>query len=251
MTSSYDVGRDKILKNLEYLKWKRVPQQALDMARSRDPGEGTLLSELFLQTKSKRPGLKHLEPGVMSSILAGGMLGTGVGYGAGAVASMFTPEDWDKEKLKRNAAIAGGLIGTVPGLQWGALNLFANKPFFSNDFAKNASDSGLFAFNVDDFTSTVWNDSRVAKRLDPQEQAALTGFVTGAANLPGKPTGNSYVTPLDMGRMALGMGSGYMAGAFAGRAIGSLMGMPEEKQEKLKNIGMWAGLAKSLVPILF
>lgn len=241
----------EIQKHLDYLKWKQVPARAAELARTYKPGKGTLLSELFLQTKSERPLLKHMEPGVMSSILAGGMLGAGLGYGGATLASSFLPEDWDKEKLKRNAAVVGGLAGTLPGVQWGSLNLFANKPFFSNDLLKSSADSGLFSFNVDDFTSTVWNDSRVANRLLPQEQAALTGFVTGAANLPGKPTGNSYVTPLDMGRMALGMGSGYLSGAFVGRALGALMGMPTETQDKLKNIGMWAGVAKSMVPILF
>ena len=51
--------------------------------------------------------------------------------------------------------------------------------------------------------------------------------------------------------MAAGMGSGYMSGALVGKALGTMMGMPQERQEQLKSTGLWAGMIANLVPIAF
>ena len=53
-----------------------------------------------------------------------------------------------------------------------------------------------------------------------------------------------------MGRMAVGMGSGYLSGALVGKSPGALTGMPDSAQDELKSVGLWAGIAKSLVPAL-
>jgi hypothetical protein len=56
---------------------------------------------------------------------------------------------------------------------------------------------------------------------------------------------------MDVGRMAAGMGSGYLSGALVGKALGLMMGMPESTQDKLKNTGMFAGIVANMVPIAF
>ena len=109
---------------------------------------------------------------------------------------------------------------------------------------------GFDPIPVDEFNRVIWNDPRVANPLTPATRAAATGLVTGAANLPGKRDAR-FVTPLDVGRMAAGMGSGYVSGALVGKALGVMMGMPDSTQEHLKNTGMWAGLVSNLVPIAF
>lgn len=214
-------------------------------------GDGSIVSDLLLQTPSDLPLLQHIKPTPLASILAGAALGGGVGYlGASALGSVL-PRNWDKKRLRRNAAVFGALAGSAPGLEWGILNRFADEPFNSDAFLKESSLSGLFnTIDVSSFNDTVWNDPRVANRLNPPTQAMLTGFVTGAANLPGKRTSSDVVTPLDMGRMAVGMGSGYASGVLVGKALGALTGMPEPAQDRLKSVGLWAGIAKSLVPSL-
>jgi hypothetical protein len=56
---------------------------------------------------------------------------------------------------------------------------------------------------------------------------------------------------MDMGRMAAGMGSGYLSGALVGKGLGLLFGMPESTQERLKETGMFAGVISNLVPVAF
>ncbi len=81
-------------------------------------------------------------------------------------------------------------------------------------------------------------------------QAAASGVVTGAANLPGK-FNSSLVTPLDMGRMAAGMGSGYLSGMLVGKGLGLLFGLPPKVEDTLKRTGVWAGVVKTLIPKIF
>jgi hypothetical protein len=104
--------------------------------------------------------------------------------------------------------------------------------------------------DVDKFINDIWHDPGLSGPLTPREQAAVTGLVAGAANLPGK-SNNQFVTPMDIGRMAAGMGAGYLSGMLVGKALGALAGMPEQTQNTLKNTGMYAGLISDLIPIAF
>jgi hypothetical protein len=103
---------------------------------------------------------------------------------------------------------------------------------------------------VNAFNSTINSDPRVRNRLDPAMRAAATGLITSSAHLPGKRS-TRFVTPMDVGRMAAGMGSGYLSGALVGKALGVMMGMPESTQNRLKNTGMFAGVVANMVPIAF
>ena len=118
----------------------------------------------------------------------------------------------------------------------------------------SAITSGLMRpplIDVEQFTWDIYNDPRVAGPLTMPEQAAAAGVMAGAANLPGKLPGSRFVTPMDIGRMAAGMGSGYVSGALAGKALGVLAGMPDSTQNLLKNTGMWVGVLKNVLPIIF
>jgi hypothetical protein len=112
--------------------------------------------------------------------------------------------------------------------------------------------SGLIgpAIDVDQFTQTVWNDPRVAGPLGPRMSAAATGLINSAAHVPGKYS-PEFVTPMDVARIAAGMGSGYLSGMLVGKALGLLTGMPDKSQERLKSTGMYAGLIANLIPIAF
>jgi hypothetical protein len=106
------------------------------------------------------------------------------------------------------------------------------------------------SINVDAFNRVLWTDPRVGGQLSPLTRGAATGLMTAAANLPGK-LQTKFVTPFDVGRIAAGMGSGYLSGAIVGKGLGLLMGMPQDTQEKLKNTGMFAGIVANLVPMAF
>jgi hypothetical protein len=113
--------------------------------------------------------------------------------------------------------------------------------------------TGLYGapFDPEEFNEMLWQDTRITNRLPNNYQAAASGLVTGAANLPNKSGPSSFVTPMDMARMTAGMGTGYMSGLFVGKVLGGLMGLPESTQETLKNTGMYAGLLRSVIPIAF
>jgi hypothetical protein len=104
--------------------------------------------------------------------------------------------------------------------------------------------------DIDKFIHDVWEDPRVAGPLSRREQAAATGLLYGAANLPGK-RNTQIVTPFDVARMAAGMGTGYLSGMLVGKALGIMSGMPDKTQDTLKTTGMYAGLIANLVPLVF
>jgi hypothetical protein len=114
----------------------------------------------------------------------------------------------------------------------------------------SSSGLGFSAIPVDRFNRMIWDDPRVSNPMDIQTQAAASGLITGAAHLSGR-RGTKFVTPMDVGRMAAGMGTGFLSGALVGKALGLMMGMPPSTQKLLKNTGMWAGLVTNLVPIAF
>lgn len=206
------------------------------------------------------------KPHAMTNALLGGLAGAGLGYGAASLAGTILPADWNKKRLRWLGAIGGAGLGAAPGLSMGLVNLGAGLPF--NDARmwqpgynvadadaihermkqSQVSDSGL-SFDSQEFEDMIWKDPRVAKQLDPQVQAGAAGLVSGAAALRGDPGG--WVTPIDIARIAAGMGVGYTSGALVGGALGLMMGMPERTQEQLKQTGFWAGALSKIVPIAF
>jgi hypothetical protein len=102
---------------------------------------------------------------------------------------------------------------------------------------------------IDSLNHSLFNDPRVSSTLSMPMRAATSGLVETAWRQGG--SGPRFVTPADMAMVAAGMGSGYLSGAIVGKALGALLGTSEETQDKLKNIGLWSGVVKNVVPILF
>jgi hypothetical protein len=223
-------------------------------------------------------------PSPLLGTLVGGLAGAGIGYGLGALGESVMPRTWERGKLRRTLALVGGGLGASPGAMLAYSNFASGKPvndmtgitnksydvgeamkvrqtqldsepltFKYSPIPKQGallSGSGVFGgFDQDEFNNVVWSDPRISKRLPPEVLAAASGLVTGAANLPGKTT--RLVTPADIGRMAVGMGAGYLSGMLVGKGLGVLMGMPDKTQEKFKETGMWAGAINALVPVAF
>ena len=260
-----------------------------------------------------KPGVIPTAPNPLVSGLATGLLGAGLGYGAGWLGEQLMPKRWEKGKLRRNLAIMGGLAGAAPSAIWALNNVDmgkhwnsgesmantripdtadAHKPWTLNQetgdmdlnmnywsprslhtmpeleqfagkevasairesFEKQAfmAQTGLNRewppVNVPNFHAAVNFDPRVRNRLSPWERAAATTLAAGGSALEG---GTKLVSPATIGRIAAGMGSGYLSGALVGGVLGALTGMPADTQERLKNTGMWAGAISNILPLAF
>ena len=62
------------------------------------------------------------KPPHLQGMLGGGLLGAGLGYGAGYLGSKVLPRSWDRNRLPRTTAILGALAGMSPGLATLAFN---------------------------------------------------------------------------------------------------------------------------------
>ena len=120
------------------------------------------------------------------------------------------------------------------------------------EFFKTALDNEYGALNVDQvplidadrFNSAVWQDQRTPVAM----RTATSGLVGGAQALRG---GVNWVSPADVARIAVGMGSGYASGMLVGKALGALAGLRPEAQQSLQSAGTWAGFISNVVPLAF
>lgn len=214
-------------------------------------------------------------------MVAGGMLGAGLGYGAGWLGEKILPEEWQRQRLRRSLAVLGGLAGVVPGGLWGATNLGIGRRFndpavFNVEVPPNRPSSypsvSASLFGKESRSLSVgfqfeqWpeqptqayipvegaiqslRDPRVIQQLSAPLRAVTSAVVQGAAHLN---NGARFITPMDMGKVTLGMGSGYLSGLIVGKVLGALTGMPATTQNRLKSTGMWAGLLANVAPMMF
>lgn len=224
------------------------------------------------------PGKIPGAPNPLIATLASGLLGGGLGYGGGKALEWLLPET-KRWNLTPRLALLGGMAGATPGAAWMANNYMNDKPIWDGSLMEgegyvsdaphyehetsvaellqkasafkigfNARSHPDYSFDSEEFNQAVWNDPRVSSRLDGATQAAATGLVTGAARSAGSPR---LVGPRDIGMLTAGMGSGYVSGAIVGKALGALLGMPQQTQDRLKQTGMWAGVVANLVPLAF
>lgn len=230
----------------------------------------------------------------LASMLAGGLLSAGLGYGAGALAETLAPRVFEKGKTRKRLAALGGVLGAIPGAGLGALGmstwgsklnperdrsswnafvrpnvLFGSpatvaspinkaaealrtiQPEISEEMQKAADMFGGMApsislepIPVDAFNRLVLNDPFTP----PNMQAATLGVVNAASNLNGP---SRFVSPMDIARIGLGMGAGYVQATIGGKVLGALAGVTPEAQRTLQNVGVVAGAIKSVVPGLF
>lgn len=107
---------------------------------------------------------------------------------------------------------------------------------------------------IDKLNENLFLDPRVYQSLPMPVRAATSGVMESAWALKnqGNPShGPRFVTPADVARITAGMGSGYISGAIVGKALGALLGMPEQTQSRLKEVGLYAGVIGNLAPMLF
>lgn len=187
-------------------------------------------------------------PSTLGQALVLGSLGGLGGYGVGRALDWLAPNS--PVKFSRTGAILGTLAGTAPAVTGGILNHMADKPVMFSSFW-DSPDKTASAINVRQFNELVWNTPGLSNKLPPTLQAAASGLVSGASNLPGKVRNSPFVTPTDIARMAVGMGSGAVSGFLAGRALGAFMGLSKSTQQTLTRTGAAAGLLRQVIPLAF
>lgn len=80
-------------------------------------------------------------PSPLAGMLAGGMIGAGLGYGAGWLGEEVMPDTWEKGRLKRTLALLGAAGGALPGLAYGGVNLASGKNFNDNALTNQPLDT--------------------------------------------------------------------------------------------------------------
>ena len=81
----------------------------------------------------------------------------------------------------------------------------------------------------------------------PPAVGAMAGMVSGAAAA----RKSSWVSPMDIARMAWGAGSGALSGIIAGKVAGGLAGLNSKGQKKLQQVGLWGGLLSAASRAIF
>ena len=226
-------------------------------------------------------------PTPLASMIAGGALTAGLGYGAGTIAENIAPGVFEKGKLRKRMAMLGGLVGALPGAAMGGIGmhtwdaksnpdrdsnsikaftspnvLFGNstitkasealaqiQPEISEEMQKSSDFFGgggisLAPVPVDAFNRLVLNDPF----SPPYMQAATMGVVSAANSMGG---GTGFITPMDIARVGIGMGAGYVQATLGGKVLGALVGLTPQAQRTLQGAGVVAGALKAVVPGFF
>jgi hypothetical protein len=263
-------------------------------------------------------------PSPLGAALASGLLGAGLGYGAGWLGEKVLPQEhFAPGALRRTGAVAGGLLGALPALWWGSIAHRKSPegggwkawtkgwPFRPGDAAMSGDvgtgewgsgtgewgsgtgefgsgtgevslktavaaamallpgneapayftkvadfpDFGELTTGLDmvdqipsiptsDFNQTVWNDPNTPYGI----RATTTGVVNAASMSRG---GARMISPLDVARIGIGMGTGLASGLIVGKTLGALAGLRPESQRTLQQAGMWSGVLANVVPMIF
>lgn len=230
-------------------------------------------ANLWNGANSALGGPNPLTNGIVSALILGGL-----GYGGGALAENLFPERYlERGKLRKSLATAGAL----GGLGFGAMNAYANSRAMNTGFLEGAvtnnytippymrdkvsfergpspllsMDSGLYApkIPVPQFNQAAWMD--VNKGLynpgglhtPPHYAAATTGMMSGISAGMNSPV----IRPIDVVKGFMSAGVGLATANIAGKTLAALAGLTPEAQNKLQDMGLWAGMMHAVVPPLF
>lgn len=201
-------------------------------------------------------------PRPVSSAIAGGLLTAGLGYAGGDLLERLVPKMFSPGAAKHRLALLGGALGATPGVMGMALNNAEGRSIFDksaklkqaaavlngdDDIPQFYKFSNNLVFrptiDVARFNNAVWEDPYSPGAT----QAVASGLVYGA----GAATNSNVVSPMDIARMAVGMGTGYASATLMGKAFGALAGLSPEAQQALQTAGMWSGIMKTVTdPVL-
>lgn len=226
-------------------------------------GAGTLLEHLFPE--------RYVERGKLRKTLAtAGALG-GLGFGAAnayANARATNSPYWKGWVIPNDSPV---VVSRRPSQQIlsnprpQTTTVADNTNPFQQDEKYAAFQSGLYApsIPVDAFNNVVWNDVRKGSNMSnpygtrspwgsndqpmhtpPALASATTGLVSGF----GAMTGSPIISPATVISGLASAGVGLATANIAGRALGALAGLTPEAQNKLQDMGLWAGMLHAVVP---
>lgn len=221
-------------------------------------------------------GPTPLSNGIVASLLMGGL-----GYGGGALAENLFPERYVQRGKLRKSMAAMGALG---GLGLAANNAYANgramhtnmlrglvtsnnaiPPYLKEGAEKQSydygpdptmsDDTGLYApkIPVQQFNQMAWHDvskqyyNPMGFHTPPQYAAATTGMLSGISAGMQSP----IIRPIDVVRGFASAGVGLATANLAGRTLSALAGLTPEAQNKLQDMGLWAGMMHAIAPPLF
>jgi hypothetical protein len=197
--------------------------------------------------------------GVAGAGLGGGLpLWAGLGRKSSDGTSMFEPFKQssvycDEDSLQKQA---GGVTGAF-------FRPTINAPRFIGDLAQSMGPS--LNPPLDAFGGAVVSNSPYVQQQNlfgtkntyghpaqdfytPAPAAGtMAGLVSGAA--AGR--GSSWVSPMDIARVAMGAGAGLLSGVIVGKIAGGLAGLRPDAQKTIQRVGLWGGLLTAAAKTLF
>lgn len=191
-------------------------------------------------------------PRPLTNLLIGAGLGSLGGYGVGRLAESLLPEKYfEPGALRRRGAMLGGAMLAAPAAyqafdnvrQTGELGSVMDRwPVPEKAAAvKEALDLFEPTIHRSAFSQAIFGDPNTPPAL----QAASAGLVEAASAIRG---GSDWISPFDVGRVAVGAGVGLASGMIAGKALGMLAGLTPHAQQGLQQVGMWSGILNAVVP---
>lgn len=224
-------------------------------------------------------------PGHVVTTALGGLLGAGLGYGAGAFIEGSLPNGTiESHKLRNRLAMLGGIAGTGPGL-WaahrdGRLNAEEGKSYWGGFLGrdrllgpevppapaappvdlKEARASLQASFGIkpiememskeaDAFFEPMIHADEFNRAVveDPFSPLPLKLTTMSIVDQAAQERKSPFVSPFDVARIAIGMGSGLAAGTTLGKVVGVLAGVSPEAQAQLQQAGMWYGALRGAI----
>jgi hypothetical protein len=222
----------------------------------------------------------------VASTVASGLLGAGLGYGAGWLGEKVIPR-WAQTEgtLRKWTTLLGGLGGTALGATPGLLNMHDGRSFNDPTLWSSQADEpwqgntvgSRYKAAVDRFVTKQALGSMGGPSFEeaplvqmdelgrvlwgtnasPQTTAMAMGAMYGANQIPDPNSRPGQVTPHQVGMFGLAMGAagggirGYLTGRAVGAGLGLLTGMPASTQNTLSQTGLALGVVNTLVPRLF
>jgi hypothetical protein len=109
----------------------------------------------------------------------------------------------------------------------------------SESYLKTANYAGsiLNKFPTDEWGQVIMDDPY----LTPPQRALAIGLPLAASAA----TGSNFVSPFDIGKIALGAGLGSGMGRALGMVAGPILGLTPKARDGLQNIGLLAGIVRS------
>lgn len=117
------------------------------------------------------PGGIPNAPSPLAALLTTGLVGAGLGWGAGRLAKKLLPEGYG-ENLGRTGAIVGGLLGSAVPAAWGAVNLAHGKSLLDGQPLNTPPDA-------EPVPDTHWMDGTNAGPIPPHARNPLDRYLEG------------------------------------------------------------------------